>query len=208
MPKQIDASTRRLEVVDAVFRVVMRGGLERASLRTVADEAGLNIGSVRHYFTSQQELMRFAMQAMLDRVSARLLRRIDELGDVSALPPTRQRQRAADVLAELLPLDEERHAEVTVFIDFVTAARTNATFADLAAKAALGTRALVRQTLTRLQQTAGIRPDLDLDTETERLTALMDGLGLNAILHPELVGADTCDAVLRAHLDSLRPARR
>lgn len=205
MPKQVDPEARRLEVVDAVFRVVVRDGLERASLRTVADEAGLNIGSVRHYFAGQQELMRFAMQAMIDRVGTRLLRRVDEFGEAGALPPADQRQRATDLLAELLPLDEDRYAEVAVFIGFVTAARTNATFAELAAKTARGTRALIRRTLARLQQTTGIRPDLDLDTETERLTALIDGLCLNAVLHPGLTGPDTCAAVLRSHLESLRP---
>ena len=206
VPKQIDPSLRRLDVVDAVFRVVVRDGLERASLRTVADEAGLNIGSVRHYFASQQDLMRFAMQAMLDRVSARLLARIGEIGDVGALRPAEQRHRAAGVLGELLPLDDQRRAEATVFIDFVTAARTNATFADLADRAARGTRTLVRQILARLQATGGVRADLDLDldVETERLTALLDGLSLNGILYPGIATPDMCAAALRTHLDSLR----
>jgi len=203
VPKQVDPGARRLRVVDAVFRVVVRDGLPRASLRSVADEAGLNIGSVRHYFTSQQELMRFAMQAMLDRLSVRLQHRADRIGEVGRLPPAEQRRRAYDLLAELLPLDDERRAEVTVFIDFVTAARTNPAFADLAENAALGTRTLVRRILDRLRTTGAIRGDLDLDTETERLTALLDGLGLNGILQPDLVTAATCAAALRTHLDTL-----
>ncbi|MGH3548110.1 MAG: hypothetical protein ACRDQU_08350 [Pseudonocardiaceae bacterium] len=44
---------------------MVRSGLQQASLRAVADEATLNLGSVRHYFDNQQELMRFAMQSML-----------------------------------------------------------------------------------------------------------------------------------------------
>jgi AcrR family transcriptional regulator len=56
-------------------------GLHRASLRAVADEAQLNIGSLRHYFASQQDLMRFAMQSMLDRVGSRLLEHVERIGD-------------------------------------------------------------------------------------------------------------------------------
>jgi AcrR family transcriptional regulator len=205
VPKLVDQNARRLDVVDALFRVVARDGLHRASLRTVADEAGLNIGSVRHYFASQQELMRFAMQAMIDRVSARLLRRIEGLGDVRALQHPQRRRHAADLLAELLPLDEQRRAEVTVFIDFITAARTNPAFADLAQQSALGTRTLVRRTVTGLHERGALRADLHIEHETERLTALLDGLALNGVLHPEILSPETIATILREHLDTLQP---
>jgi AcrR family transcriptional regulator len=46
-----------------VFRVVRRAGFEQASLRNVAEEAGLAIGSVRHYFDGHTDLMVFATAA-------------------------------------------------------------------------------------------------------------------------------------------------
>ncbi|MEK8143280.1 TetR family transcriptional regulator [Streptomyces sp. M10(2022)] len=76
----MDPDARRRTVVDALFRVVVRDGLQRTSLRAVADEAELNIGSLRHYFASQQELMGFAMQSMLDRLGSRLLQRVEQIG--------------------------------------------------------------------------------------------------------------------------------
>ncbi|GAA3091761.1 TetR/AcrR family transcriptional regulator [Streptosporangium carneum] len=204
MPKQVDPVARRNDVVDALFRVVLRDGLQRASLRAVADEAGLNIGSLRHYFANQQELMSFAMQAMLDRVSDRLLRRVDEMGDVSALTREQRRSLTAGLLSELLPLDETRRAEVAVFIDFVAAARTHpAIDAELARRSAVGTRALVRRILVRMEDTGALRPGLDADVETERLSSLLDGLSLNTVLHPEVLSPEKCVRVLQAHLDDL-----
>ncbi|KAA9381591.1 TetR/AcrR family transcriptional regulator [Microbispora cellulosiformans] len=204
MPKQVDPVARRNDVVDALFRVVLREGLQRASLRAVADEADLNIGSLRHYFANQQELMRFAMQAMLDRVSDRLLRRIDDLGDVDALPSAQRRRLPMDLLSELLPLDETRRAEVAVFIDFVTAARTHpAIDVELSHKSAAGTRALVRRILIRMREMGALRPELRIDTETERLSSLLDGLSLNTVLHPGVLSPQGCVEVLQAHLDEL-----
>ncbi|MFF4989108.1 TetR/AcrR family transcriptional regulator [Streptosporangium saharense] len=204
MPKQVDPVARRADVVDALFRVVFREGLQRASLRAVADEAGLNIGSLRHYFANQQELMGFAMRAMLDRVSGRLMRRIDEAGDVDALTLEQRRRLSLDLLAELLPLDETRRVEVAVFVDFVTAARTHpAIDAGLAREAAVGARALVRRILRRAMDSETLRPDLDLDVETERLSSLIDGLSLNTVLYPDLLSPRACLDVLRAHLDGL-----
>ncbi|MFD0368250.1 TetR family transcriptional regulator C-terminal domain-containing protein [Streptomyces sp. NPDC127114] len=203
MPKYVDPEARRRLVVDALFRVVVREGLQRASLRTVADEAALNIGSLRHYFASQQDLMRFAMRSMLDRVGARLLARIERTGGLEGRPRADQLALAEGLLAELLPLDEQRRAEVTVFLDFNTAARTNPALGDLSRQAAEGTRSLVRRVLDRLDASGVLRPGLDLDVESERLTALLDGLGLGGVLQPSLVEPRTCTEVLRAHLEGL-----
>ncbi|MFI5987078.1 TetR/AcrR family transcriptional regulator [Streptomyces sp. NPDC051555] len=203
MPKHVDPVARRRHVVDALFQVVVREGLHRTSLRAVADEAQLNIGSLRHYFASQQDLMRFAMQSMLDRVGSRLLEHVERIGDLDSRTRPEQLQLAAGLLAELLPLDEHRRAEVSVFLDFNTAARTNPAFADLSRQAAEGTRRLMRRVLTRLDATGTLRPGLDLDLEAERLTALLDGLSLSAVLHPELLPPQACLDVLLTHLHDL-----
>ncbi|BDM71921.1 HTH-type transcriptional regulator PksA [Streptomyces nigrescens] len=203
MPKVVDPDARRREVVDALFRVVVRDGLQRTSLRAVADEAGLNIGSLRHYFASQQELMDFAMQSMLDGLTDRLLRHVEDIGDLSRHPPVERLRLAAGLLAELLPLDERRRAEVTVFLDFNAAARTNPAFRDLSDQAAAGSRRLVRRVLTRLDESGTLRPGRDLEIETERLTALLDGLGLGAVRNPDVLSPQMCTAVLAAHLGDL-----
>jgi AcrR family transcriptional regulator len=204
MPRQVDPVERRKVVADALFRVVYRDGLQRASLRAVADEAGLNIGSLRHYFADQQELMRFAMREMMERVGNRLLRRLDEVGGLAGLAPQERQGLVLDLLGELLPLDEPRRAEVAVFIDFVTAARTNAAIdEELAHEAAAGTRAVVRRILLRMADTGALRPGRDIDIEAERLSSLVDGLALTAVLHPGILGPDACLNVLRTHLDDL-----
>ncbi|MFI5640420.1 TetR/AcrR family transcriptional regulator [Streptomyces goshikiensis] len=206
MPKHVDPDARRQQVVDALFRVVVREGLHRASLRAVADEAQLNIGSLRHYFASQQDLMRFAMQSMTDRVGGRLLERVEQIGDLGSRPRPEQLRLAVELLAELLPLDERRSVEVAVFLDFSAAARTDPAFGDLARKVAEGTRWLLRRILARLDAAGSLRPGLDLDIEAERLAALVDGLGLSGVLHPDMLPPQTSLDVLRTHLEGLAPA--
>jgi len=106
-----------------------------------------------------------------------------------------------DLLSELLPLDDARRGEVIVWMEFTTAARINPVLGDLAQKSAAGTRSLVRQVLTGIQ-----RAGLDLNAETERLVALLDGLSINAVLRPDLLSADGCTAALHAHLAELESA--
>ncbi|MCX4545828.1 TetR family transcriptional regulator C-terminal domain-containing protein [Streptomyces sp. NBC_01565] len=128
---------------------------------------------------------------------------MERIGELGSHPRAQQLRLANGLLAELLPLDERRRAEVTVFLDFTAAARTNPAFGDLSRQAAEGVRALVRRVLTRLDASGALRPGLDLGTETERLTALLDGLSQSSVLHPEVVSARTCADVLSAHLRDL-----
>ncbi|MHA6798644.1 TetR/AcrR family transcriptional regulator [Bounagaea algeriensis] len=79
------SATAKTRILEAVLRLVVRGGIAEASLRKVAEEAGINIGSVRHYFGSAESLM----TAAAEEVGARMAQRLDE-----ALPPGADAQPA------------------------------------------------------------------------------------------------------------------
>ncbi len=123
MPKFVDAVIRRQEIVDAVFRIIAADGLERASLREVADEAQLAVGSVRHYFASSDELLSHAFAVAVDRIAGRLTAADSRLAD---LPPGAGEHHDAvlALLGEFLPLDEERAVDACVWMAFKNAART------------------------------------------------------------------------------------
>lgn len=192
MPRQVDVARRRQEIYDAVFRLLVRGGVEQASLRKVADEAGLNIGAVRHYFGSHEELMTAAAREILERISARLRAEVAEF-EAGADPAQTTRQ----MLSELLPLDEVRRYETTVMFTLLEQSRFTPAYAELSTEIHDGTRSLIRQILTR----AGIT---DIEVETERLASLIDGLAFNGITHRPAPSPDLQLAVLDFHLEQLR----
>ncbi|WP_198587525.1 TetR/AcrR family transcriptional regulator, partial [Brevibacterium epidermidis] len=72
MPARIDPEERRQQVIEAAFRLVIVDGIEGVSLRKVADESGLNIGSVRHYFDGHHDLLTAAAEEAGDRMGRRL----------------------------------------------------------------------------------------------------------------------------------------
>ncbi|HWD03886.1 MAG TPA: TetR family transcriptional regulator C-terminal domain-containing protein [Amycolatopsis sp.] len=198
MPKQVDGDQRRADIADAVLRLAARDGLPSVSLRSVAAESGLNIGSVRHYFDGQRDLMRFAMRSIIDRVTARLDRRRPALRPLAELTPAQAADQLTDFLAELLPLDAPRRAEATVLLEFLTAARVDPNLADLAREALRGTLALAH----RLTDALAL-PPAAAALEAERLAGLLDGLTLRCALDPETTSPQVCREVLRAHLVSL-----
>ncbi|GAA1032886.1 TetR family transcriptional regulator C-terminal domain-containing protein [Virgisporangium ochraceum] len=203
MPKIVDPDARRRAVTDAVFRVIHRDGLEGASLRHIADEAGLAVGSVRHYFASHSELLLFALAALRERMTGRILGHLDRLAGPDPATPA---EVAEAVLAEFLPLDEARLQETVVWLAFVTAARTRPELREQAVRLHEGARLVVRRVLDRAAALGRTAPGLDPALETERLSALLDGLAMSVVLHPDRLSPETSLEVLRRHLDTLRVA--
>ncbi|WP_033289594.1 TetR/AcrR family transcriptional regulator [Amycolatopsis jejuensis] len=202
MPKVVNSEQRRAHIADAVLRLAARDGLHAVSLRGVAAESGLNIGSVRHYFDSQHDLMRFAMRTTIDRATARLIERRDAMPPIAGLAPDEVVDQLAEFFSELLPLDERRRTEMTVLVEFLIAARADPGLDDLAREAVRGTVTLAHRILEALERSGRFEP-LDAEVEAPRLAALLDGLAFRAVLQPEITTPEECVAVLRAHLGEL-----
>ena len=122
VPKIVDADARRQDVVQAVLRIIAVDGLERASLREVADEAGLAVGSVRHYFAGSEELLAFSFGAVVDRIVGRLQRLLPAVQN--AVPGSaEQRGAVLTLLGGMLPLDQDSAVEACAWLAFKNAAR-------------------------------------------------------------------------------------
>lgn len=58
---------RRTAIIEAVERILSRGGVEAVSMRGVAAEAGVSLRLVQYYGKSKDELLATALQVMSDR---------------------------------------------------------------------------------------------------------------------------------------------
>jgi len=216
----VDAAVRRLDIVDAVCRIIATDGLERASLREVADEAGLAVGSVRHYFATSEELLAFTFSAVVDRILARLAAALAGVSGASG--PEEQHEAVLTLLGEFLPLDEERAMDACAWLAFKNAARIRPFLAAEADRSHRAVAAVVGQLITRLLAADGpVEGDPSRDdpagdarvadgggeqlvTEAERLLATLDGLTMHALLQPAWLTREMCRDVLESHLAGLR----
>lgn len=194
MPARIDPKERRQQVVEAAFRLVVAEGIEGVSLRKVADESGLNIGSVRHYFDGHHDLL----TAAAEEAGARMGRRL------AAYPPERLRgltgEEALDALQALvetvMPVDGPRRDEAIVVVELIMAARTMPVFRTMSERMAADLAAVLRDALDSLQV-----PDVDL--AAGQLAAVIGGLTLDTVTPHGALSVDRLRTVLRAHLRML-----
>ncbi|MDO9378198.1 MAG: TetR family transcriptional regulator C-terminal domain-containing protein [Nocardioidaceae bacterium] len=200
MPKIVDHDARRAELAAAMRRVILRDGVEAASVRGVAAEAGWSAGALRHYFPDQAALLRFAVSLMLAEVPVRTARHLHggawTVDDAQAL------------LEEVLPLDDVRRFEMRVWLATTDRARHDPGFDEVRELAWAGIERICRVALARLLGLPPADPSRPLadpraELEVARTQALVDGLALEAIHYPERMTPDRLRRVLRAHLDAL-----
>ncbi|WP_141015027.1 TetR/AcrR family transcriptional regulator [Nocardioides sambongensis] len=202
MPKVVDHDERRREIAEAVWRVIARDGMAAASARTVAAEGGWSLGAVRHYFSSQDELMLFAVTEMIDGVVGRLqaIRAAHRPG------PARCRR----VLEQLLPLDERRTGEVRVWLAALIRSHVDPAFDEVRRAGWDGTRRICRGVVLELAGREGAAPSTPLGARLEAqasdLHTWVDGLTLQSATMPDALPADEVRRQVRTHVRRLGAA--
>lgn len=194
MPKIVDHAVRRTELAEAFWAVMLRDGIESASVRGVAAEAGCSPAALRYYFRSQDELLDFTWTLVLDRALARA-----EALDLPESPL----EAAQAQLEQSLPLDAERLAEARLWFSVASSARDDQRLQtrtqelhDLLSRGCT-------EVLLRLLEAGSIGQGRDIAIEAVRLHALLDGLAFHVAARAENNAATQIRAVLRHHLEDL-----
>jgi AcrR family transcriptional regulator len=194
VPKIVDHSQRRAEVLEATWRVVSRLGLEGTTTREIAREANCSTGVLAHYFKNKDEILRMALDYAHDRVRLRIIALEQRYKGVILL-------RA--VLAELIPLDYQRQVQMTLEISFWGRAVANTGYRALQHNDVERWHARLRGLIEQSIAIGELPADLDPEESAAALVCFNDGLGLNAYLYPERYSAARVEALLDRELSLL-----
>lgn len=172
-------------------------------MRAVAREAGLSMGSVRYFFSTHEELLRFAVLEVVDQAR----RRIDAgmQSRMSAVEGGRPLVAVTALLEEVLPLDDERLTEARVWAAFTAPPLTDPKMAAMQRHADDAVKRLCQSALAGLTELGLLHPARDFKIETERLHALLDGMTIRLLLAPRRPPGRT-RSVLLTHLNDLLTA--
>ena len=175
MPKIVDHDERRLELVDATWRIIARNGLEGATMREIAMEAGFANGALKPYFPTKDTLLEFAFSHVFNRTN----RRIAEV--------TAGRTGLAALRAfclEVLPLDEERINEARIVIPFWQKAVNDPQKALIHQQSMNEWLAAIRRCLKEARDAGGISTAVDDDALAGQLLNMLLGAQIEAALAP------------------------
>jgi AcrR family transcriptional regulator len=197
VPRHVDVEERGASITAACLRILARDGLTALSVRNVADEAGIAAASLRRLFPTQDALRERCLTLIEERVTARL----DGLRSTG-------RALALDVLAQVLPLDEERTTEILAQMQLGVLSLTDERLARSARRLNDGVGRICERALDILAEAGALHPDHDRADEVDRLHALVDGLAIQHTWDPSTRSARRLLALVELHLDGLAGARR
>ena len=191
MPKVVDHAQRRRELVAATWAVVAAEGIEAATVRRIAEEAGCTTGRITHYFADKEEVLVAALRQVHRAAGKRMLAAIGQRSGLEAL-------RA--VLVEALPLDQERILEWRVWLAFWGSAATSTSLQAEQHQRYREWRGLLKRVLATAQQ---LSADIDLDRLVDQIVALVDGFGLQGVLDPQDPQPEQLASRLNGAVDAL-----
>jgi AcrR family transcriptional regulator len=186
VPKVVDVDQRRAELADAAARLIARAGIEAATMREVAAEAGLTTGALTHYFADKHELLLTTFQMSLAR------RR-------SQRPPAADTPPETLLLAALegaLPLDDDRRRHWLVTIACCSQAAGDPELAKAQSQAYDEFATYV----ATLAQACGLATRRTAPDKAAHLIAIADGIAIQALFHPAAWAPTRQRAVLHAML--------
>jgi AcrR family transcriptional regulator len=198
MPKDVDHDERREELLEAVWRVVTRDGIERATIRAIAKETGWSSGVLAHYFADKDDIIGSALRLMYERIAVRWDEKLAGLSGVGALH---------ELVLDNLPLDDERELETKFLMNYWSREIRGGNHHQPPPSRRAPMLIDLLTTLTRDAQEAGeIRRDEAAEDIAERLLGLIDGFSLHTLLDPERLTRERQVALVRQEFDRLRGA--
>jgi AcrR family transcriptional regulator len=177
VPKIVDRESRRGEIVAAYLRVVAREGIEQATSRALAAEAGMSSGALWHYFGNFDEVLLAAFRAVFDRTNARIAEASSQNRGLDALTA---------MLSEILPLRKVTSDEALVVVSLWGRVPSNPGLGAFQSQAEERWRQSFTRFLTQAQEDGELDTAAPADVLADTLLVLCIGQQVEHVLHTEV----------------------
>jgi AcrR family transcriptional regulator len=185
---------RRIEVAKAAWQVIVREGLDRTSMRAIAQELGASTGVVTHYFRDKDALILFALERVFEHVLADMKIAAQGQPGIEGL---------AQMICTALPLEMSDKDDWKVWVAFLGYSIGREHLVQEHRKRYDLLRQIIAQELADLQAANLIRADIDLILEANAIIALVDGIGTGSVIYPEQFSAEQQKYLVRRHINVL-----
>ncbi|MBL7255764.1 TetR/AcrR family transcriptional regulator [Paractinoplanes lichenicola] len=176
MPKRVDHEQRRRQIGEALLRIASTRGLQSATMREVAAEAGVSLRLVQYYFHTKEQLLVAALAYLGEQLTERVA------ASIRALGPVTPRTVVYGTLTAVLPTDEESVRLTRAYTGFYTlvfsdpelARRHGATYPDKL-------ESLLARQIAAAQEAGQVAAEVDPALGAAALLALTNGLGSSVL---------------------------
>lgn len=184
MPKIINHEKKKVQIIQYAFDSIVENGVKGSTVRQIAKLAEMTPGQIRYYFPNHSELL----NAVMSTVELKIRRRIEIIFTSENLNTI---DKAKASLLSVLPLDQERLADMEVWMAFRYDIHEygQSTLDD-------GIDQLCNSVLTLLKNEHLLKDNLNIHLNSMKLHALIDGLALHKLLNPNGISNDDIQTIV------------
>ncbi len=173
--KRQTVEKRRDDLIAATLELVAENGVQGATVRAIADRAGVTPGLIRHYFASKEALSRTAYEVLMQQMIS------DSAAVLSTAPDDPVARLAAFVAASISPPVVDP-ISVGLWASFLHDVRRDKEFRDTHAASYIAFRDVLQDLISKLPNRANARA---LRQDAIACNAVIDGLWLEGSVYPE-----------------------
>jgi TetR/AcrR family transcriptional regulator, transcriptional repressor of bet genes len=173
--KRAAVEVRREAMIAAALDLIAEGGIAAATVRAIAEKAGVTAGLIRHYFKTKEDLTRAAYQTLMERMTA------ESALVLETAPDGAEARLAAFVTASLSPPVVDP-AAMGLWAGFIHRVQSDPLLRDVHRTTYLGYRDVLQGLIADLPRTVDAGT---LRAEAIACNGVIDGLWLEACALPE-----------------------
>ena len=184
---------RRRLILEAARRCIAARGLEGTTIREIAKEADISIGTITYHFSGVQDILAEALREASENFTKRFLEEADS--------QTGARNRLRYIVDVNLPIDEERRALWRLWLELWARASRDPALAEVHSERHAYERVAIAALVDDAVERGEVRP-VDSTAFALNFLGLLDGLGLQALIGDTGVGVETARAALYSMIDA------
>lgn len=189
MPKVIDHDQRRRDIIDVTWGLIVKGGIEAATMREIAAEAGFANGALKHYFPGKDEIIQGAYERSLFR-----------LGDIveQAMVGKHGIEGLRTMMTVTMPIDDDDVTAGKVLLSFWERAAFNDELHDTYRHHLKVWRDGLAHYLREGREAGEILTETPDDQLLDEIVLVNSGATIMRVIAPEITTAE----LLRSHVDA------
>ncbi|SET54196.1 transcriptional regulator, TetR family [Oceanobacillus limi] len=196
MPKKIDHSQRKEQIVEAMFRIIHHSGFEKATLREIAKEAELSLGSVQYFFPKQKDIYMYAMDLIYQRFEERMQKVIQV--NLEAF------EHAVSMIKQIVQANtEEERMENDIWMKFSVMATMNPEYQVTKDRFREVNFNFAKDIVQMLENSGYITIPINIDRSANSLTIFIHGLVFESVIYANSYNDQVIEKEIREYLQMI-----
>jgi AcrR family transcriptional regulator len=176
MPKIIDHDQRRRDIVEVAKSIILKGGFEAATMRSIAAEAGFANGALKHYFPGKESIVAATFETILQEMS--------EGVQAAGAEPMTADAALRGFLEATIPRDQDQIAAGRVLLALWEYAMANESLAELYRGHLASWRSSLIERMEAARDEGSIR-DQDFGTPANEYISAAVGATVINLMYPD-----------------------